>query len=76
LNIYGSPLDTVLGSPLKDNSSPLARGVDKSAVESDDGTIITDGIFVKERDGNVILQANLVHAKTSLGEELEVLADD
>ena len=82
-DVDGSPPDIVLGSIFVDDtlvlwttSRLLSRKVDESTGGGDDGTLIADGIFVEERNRGVTLQVNLVHVKTSLGVELEILAND
>ena len=83
LDVHRTPPDVILGGFLVNDTlifgtsaSLLAREVDKGARGRDDSTFVADSIFVEERDWGIALQVDLVHIKTSLGVEIEVLPDN
>ncbi len=53
----------------------FAGKVDQCAGGGDNGTLITNSVFVKLSDGSVALDLNPVHVKSSMGEVLEIAAD-
>ena len=83
LDIHRAPPDVILRSFLVDNTlilgTPaglLTGEVDKGTRGRDDSTLVADSILVEERDWSVAFQIDLVHIKTSLGVEIEVLSDN
>jgi len=83
LDIHRTPPDVILGGFLVDDTlilrtsaSLLAGEVDKGTRGRDNGTFVTDGIFIKERDWSVALQVDLVHIETCMGVKFEVLSNN
>ena len=56
-------------------ASLLAGKVDQGAGGRDDGTLVTDSIFIKLSDGSVAFDLDPVHVKASLGKVLKIAAD-
>lgn len=83
LDVDGTPPDIVLAGFFVDDTLVLGTAtgllsgkVDESASGRDDGAFITDGIFVEQCYRGVALDLDPVHIKASLGEVLEIAAND
>ena len=83
LDVDGAPPDVVLGGLFVDDAlvlwaatGLLAGKVDQSAAGGDDGALVPDRVLVQEGRGRVALDMDPVHVESSLGEVLDITADD
>jgi len=82
LDVHGTPPDIVFAGLLVDDSfvlgtatSFLAREIDKGTRRGNDGTLVSDSIFVKQGWRCIALDLDAIHVEASLGEVLEFTTD-
>jgi hypothetical protein len=83
LDVDGAPPDVVFGGflvyyalVLGGTTSLLAREVDEGTRGRDDGTFVSDGIFVELSHRSIALNLNAIHVEAGLGEVFEIPADE